>query len=265
MSVYDDLNTHEALGVPIEWDAAQSLNTASVGSGQTARSIHEDENPTTASAPVSEPLPPFDPNPLSCSCLEELYAVLMSFQSQPPPSFPSSRGPLIEGTKLAKRIVQCPFCPRDYPSAIQNLMLLTTLLQLITYGYAQLQRHIEEQAARGCMITYRVGDTSLANAHLHTSTLDCPMGFNLELESEEWAAMARKVLKQDVYGNSQSIDCLLGAVEELEQRQHIWHLLHPFGATAPCRQRPPSDPSKHNGLCTQLTGELRRAIDALHL
>ncbi|KAI4170286.1 MAG: hypothetical protein LQ343_005039 [Gyalolechia ehrenbergii] len=203
---------------------------------------------------------------ISCSCLNELYSMLASFQSLPPSSFPASRGPLLEATNLARRVVRCPYCPRDYPSALQNLMLLTTLLPLVTHGYAKLLEHIQERAAQGCTITYRVGDPSLSAAHLHTGTPDCPMGFNVELNAEEWAVMTRKVVRQDVYGNSQRLECVLSVVEELEQRQCIWHLLQPFctdASLAPrCSQR--SEPCQH-GLCMQLTGAVRKAIEALNL
>ncbi|KAL8936488.1 MAG: hypothetical protein Q9216_004905 [Gyalolechia sp. 2 TL-2023] len=203
---------------------------------------------------------------ISCSCLNELYSTLASFQLRPPISFPASRGPLLEATSLARRVVRCPYCPRDYPSALQNLMLLTTLLPLVAHGYARLLNHIREQAAQGCTITYRVGDTSLSAAHLHTGTPDCPMGFNVELGPEEWAVMARKVVKQDVYGHSQKLDCVLSVVEELEQRQSIWHLLRPFctDASPGSRCSPQSEPCQH-GLCIQLTGAVRRAIDVLNL
>lgn len=200
-----------------------------------------------------------------CSCLNELYATLGGFQPFPPPSFPLSRGPLTRATNLARSVVRCPFCPRDYPTALQNLMLMNTLLLLVTYGYAKLLTHIQERSAHEERITYRVGDASQANAHLHTGTPDCPMGFTVELESEEWAAMARKVVKQDVFGNTQSIDCLIGVVEEMEQRQHIWHLLRPFDSNASCTREEPDDSHKHNGFCLQLTGRIRAAIDALHL
>ncbi|KAI4147714.1 MAG: hypothetical protein LQ341_001736 [Variospora aurantia] len=202
---------------------------------------------------------------ITCSCLSELYSMLISFQSLPSPSFPSSRAPLTRAINLARAVVRCPFCPRDFPSALQNLMLLTTLLPLVVHGYAQVLAVVHEEATQGRRITYRVGDLAQAGSQLHTGTPDCPLGFNVELDSEEWAAMARKVLKQDIYGNGQSIDCLLSVVEELEQRQHIWHLLQPFGQHASCSTPQSDDSHEHNPVCLQLTGHIRGAINALHL
>ncbi|KAI4192110.1 MAG: hypothetical protein LQ346_004481 [Caloplaca aetnensis] len=200
-----------------------------------------------------------------CTCLNELYAMLACFRPFPPPSFPVSRGPLTRATSLARCVVRCSFCPRDYPTALQNLMLMNTLLLLVAHGYAELLTHIQERSTQGEKITYRVGDASQANAHLHTGTPECPMGFYVELESEEWAVMARKVVKQDVFGNAQNIDCLIGVVEEMEQRQHIWHLLRPFSLNGSCTTEQPDDSHEHNGFCLQLTGRIRAAIDALHL
>lgn len=201
----------------------------------------------------------------SCSCLNDLYSMLMSFKSWPSPSFPLSRGLLTRATNLARSVVHCPFCPRDYPSAVQNIMLLNTLLPLVTHGYAQLLAHIQERAALGIKITYRVGEASESTAHLHTYTPDCPMGFNLELDSDEWAAMARKVVKQDVYGSAQCIDCLLSVVEQLEERQHMWHFFQPFGSNTSCSGQPPNEGCDSKPRCLQLTSQTREAIDALNL
>ncbi|KAL8689689.1 MAG: hypothetical protein Q9218_004701 [Villophora microphyllina] len=217
-----------------------------------SESILASQDPATDTAP--------------CSCLKELYAMLESFQSLPPPSFPSSRAPLLKATSLARAAIRCPMCPQDYPSALQNLMLLNTLLPLVVHGYASLLRHIEEQAAQGCKMTFRVGDLSQSAAHLHTGTLDCPMGFNIELESEEWSAMARKVVKQDVYGNAQNMDSLSGVVEELEQRQHIWHILRPFDtydSNAVCQYQRPEEDSGDSRLCLRMVNQSRQAIKAL--
>ncbi|KAL8926996.1 MAG: hypothetical protein Q9208_002541 [Pyrenodesmia sp. 3 TL-2023] len=254
-----------------EWDLLQgaSMNGHGEGSlGQTRLPTAQEPDPTGYSeSNTGNPTSLHDADTLgvSCSCLNELYLTLGGFQPFPPPSFPLSRGPLTRATTLARGVVRCPFCPRDYPTALQNLMLMNTLLLLVTHGYAELLTHIEERSVHGERITYRVGDASPANAHLHTGTPDCPMGFNVELESEEWAAVARKVVKQDVFGNAQSIDCLIGVVEELEQRQHIWHLLRPFSSDASCTREQPDDSHKHDGFCLQLTGRIRAAIDALHL
>lgn len=238
---------------------AANLNTATNGSEDI-----EDSSISSTLASSSRNAPAIS---APCSCLKELYAMLALFQSLPAPSFPSSRGPLLKATSLCRAVVRCPMCPQDYPSALQNLMLLTTLLPLVVHGYAKLLQHIHEQAAQGCAMMFRVGDSSQAAAHLHTGTPDCPMGFNIELDSDEWSAMARKVVKQDVYGNAQKVDCLLGVVEELEQRQHIWHVLRPFDPHDPnvgCQYQRPEDESGESRLSgLRLVDQSRKAVEAL--
>ncbi|KAL8798654.1 MAG: hypothetical protein Q9182_006487 [Xanthomendoza sp. 2 TL-2023] len=199
----------------------------------------------------------------SCSCLDQLYSILQSFRSLPPASFPASRGPLTKGTNLARAIIRCPLCPLDFPSALQTSMLLTTLIRLIVHGYSALIEHIQSQEAEGQKISYRVGDFSLSNAHLHTGGLDCPMGFNVELEPAEWAAMVKKVLKQDLYGSSQNIDCLTGVIEEFEQRQQTWHVMQ-----LPCSEpnlTATSPTNQPHELFLQLIRHMRSIVDALEV
>lgn len=264
-------NIGQSLELANEWDVIQSVGMnghreTDAGQMNLARNGEPNGIPDSGSNPGNlSPLQDVDSLSLSCSCLDELHSILMSLQPFPSPSFPSLRGPLVRATNLARAVVRCPFCPRDYPSALQNLMLLNTLLPLVTHGYAELLTHIQERAGQGSRITYRVGDTSQSNAHLHTSAPDCPMGFNIELDSDEWAAMARKVVKQDVYGNAQSADSLLSVVEELEQRQQNWHLLQPFSPNASCPGQQLNDTHKRDGFCLLLTSRTRGSIDALDL
>ena len=203
----------------------------------------------------------------SCSCLKKLRSMLEDFQSLQPPSFPSSRGFLIKAISLAREVVRCPCCPVDYPSALQNLMALTTLLPLVVHEYARLLRHIQDEVDRGCKITYRMGDSSPSTLHLHTGTADCPMGFNVELDPEEWASIAKKVVRQDVFGSPGDSGYLMEVVEELEQRQEIWHLLQPYNAALPdstCHDQPPNC-SGEGSLCLQLIGQTRKTVAALKL
>ena len=200
---------------------------------------------------------------IPCTCLNQLHGMLQAFQSMPPASFPSSRDPLTRATKLGRSINRCTRCPLDFPTALQTSMLLMTLLRLVVHGYASLVRDIQTRAAEGTKITYRVGEVDLANVHLHTGTQDCPMGFTIELDPEEWVAMARKVLKQDIYGNSQNVDCLVSVLEELEQRHHAWQLLGlPFNDTDAAVRSSHSHPQD---LFFQLIQYIRAVVEELQL
>ncbi|KAL8671334.1 MAG: hypothetical protein Q9168_004171 [Polycauliona sp. 1 TL-2023] len=205
---------------------ADHLGSNGIGNGPNHLGIPEHYG--TMSADMSNDPAPSD----SCTCLTQLHMTLQAFQSMPPASFPSSRDPLTRAVKLVRSINRCTLCPLDFPTAMHTSMMVMTLLRLVVHGYTTLVRNIQAKAAEGRSTTYRVGEMNLAGAHLHTGTLDCPMGFNLELDAEEWSVMAKKVLKQDIYGNSQNVDCLVGAIEELEQRHQTWQVMElPFSDT----------------------------------
>ncbi|KAL8992007.1 MAG: hypothetical protein Q9169_007453 [Polycauliona sp. 2 TL-2023] len=199
----------------------------------------------------------------SCTCLTQLHLMLQAFQSMPPASFPSSRDPLTRATKLGRTINRCTLCPLDFPTAMQTSMLLMTLLRLVAHGYSSLVRDIQAKAGEGRSITYRVGEMNFSNAHLHTGTLDCPMGFNLELGPEEWAAMAKKVLKQDIHGSSQNVDCLMGVLDELEQRQQTWQVMDlPFSETDAAVRSRHTHPQN---LSVQMVQHIRAVVKELEL
>ena len=44
---------------------------------------------------------------------------------------------------------------------------------------------------------YRIGDNNPALQHLHTGTLDCPMGFNIEIEGKDWKKLVKTALKTE--------------------------------------------------------------------
>ena len=209
--------------------------------------------------------PTVDPvTPTQCSCLNALYSTLSSFQSLQSPSFPSSRGPLLKATRVARSVVRCSRCPLEYSLALQNLMLLTTLLPLITIQYSKLLVHIGEKALEGGTVTYKVGDHSPETLHLHTGTDDCPLGFDVELTADEWAAIARRVIKQDLYGTTQNKECLSGVVDELEQRQLFWHALQSFDPRhSTCKEA--EQKTQGEAVCLQLVHNARRAMNDLAL
>ncbi|KAL9035041.1 MAG: hypothetical protein Q9214_006772 [Letrouitia sp. 1 TL-2023] len=201
---------------------------------------------------------------IKCSCMQDLYSTLSSFQSPPPPSFPSSLAPLLKATTIAREVVRCSLCPLEYNTAVQNLMLLSTLLPLIAHEYGRLLNHIGEKAKEGGTLTYRVGDRSPENLSLHTGTEDCPMGFNIELDAEDWATMARKVIKQEVHGTSENSKSLSQVVDELGQRQQFWHSLR--GALSTDEQPSCKQQTNQGGqICMQLINNVRQEIDRLGL
>ena len=202
----------------------------------------------------------------SCACLANLYSTLSSFQSLPPSSFPFSMGALTKATTVARDACHCEQCPTDYASALQNLMLLSTLIPLIAHEYGKLLEHVNERASEGDSITFRMSEKEhvLEQLHKHTFTVDCPMAFEMDLSAEEWRSMARKVIKSKVVGPSGMN--VLGVVDELEQRQLRWHehpILIEFQHGTNCREPGPENGQEH--ICMKLLSRARSSVEALNL
>ena len=213
---------------------------------------------------------PFVANPItsdnSCQCIASLYVTLSSFQALPPPSFPYSMGALTKATAVAREALRCQRCPKMYALALQNLMSLCTLLPLIAHQYGKLLQYIDDRAAKGRPISFRMGEKSADQSHFHTGTADCPMAFDLDFSATEWRAMARKVVQRKVLGDIDRNDSLLGLVEELENRQRAWHsnpILPEFKHSLSCLEH--TCPSGGEHLCLQMICRARKAIEHLDL
>ncbi|MCJ1469103.1 hypothetical protein MMC07_007736 [Pseudocyphellaria aurata] len=222
-------------------------------------------SPLQASQPSSQEEP--TSNLPSCKCLPNLYASISSFQPLPKPSFPLTLGTLANATTLSRDVVRCKECPKTHVSALQNLMLLSTLLALIVNEYSKLLDHIDGRAAREETIVLRMGERfSTETMHLHTGTPDCPMGFNLELSGAEWCKMARKAVKQAVIGSDHSPrDSFTSVLEELEQRQNAWHATaEQHGQCKDCGQQERSD-VVGTFSCLQMVNNIKRLLRGLNL
>ena len=199
-----------------------------------------------------------------CACLANLYLTLSSFQSLGPPSFPFSSGTLKKAASTACGVLRCSQCPKAYSSAFQNISLLGTLLPIIIMEYAKLLNHIDEKSARGESITFRMGIQDPALMHLHTGTDDCPMGFNVELSAVEWRKTARRVIRQQVLGAKSGDGNLSSVIDELDQRQHVWHSSHYPQSIASYTPVCAADDKAELG-CLRVIKNLRRSIEALNL
>lgn len=205
---------------------------------------------------------------IGCSCLSNLYSMLAKFQSLPEPSFPYSMGALRNAAALGHDVVACHDCLQAHNTAIQNSMLLGTLLQLLIMEYAKLLKHIDEKSKQAEKIAFRFGDSSSLFDSRHTGRPDCPMAINVELSGDEWRTLARKAIGQEVVGNSQSSRGLVGLIQEMRDRQTSWRERF---STSQCRgfhsvdQHQSSEASDH--LCVQdlYIDNLRRALEALGL
>lgn len=203
-----------------------------------------------------------------CSCLSDLYAMLAKFQKLPAPSFPFSMGALRSAAALSRCVVACNHCSLEISTALQNAMLLGTLLQLLIMEYAKLLNHIDERSKQAEKIVYRLGDPSTLFDSRHTGLPDCPMGINVDFSGEEWRALARKAIAQEVLGNSQGSGGLVGLVQEMKDRQVLWRERHSTEFCKAFNNTGHQHTSQHpDHLCAQVVHleNLRRSLEALEL
>ena len=214
---------------------------------------------------------PSQTNAASCSCLPELYRTLASFSSLGSPSFPYSLGLLKQATNKGPGVLKCDTCPQTYNTALQNSMMLGTLINLIICEHRKLLKHIDERSEREERIAFRMGEQPTPEqAHLHTGTVDCPMGVSIDLSGAEWRTLARKAVRKEVFGDRPGDQCLALLLDGMKERQVKWH-------NSPDKehheQKPgmaprSTDVKGANGcICTQVMfiDHLKRSLDALGL
>jgi hypothetical protein len=159
-----------------------------------------------------------------------LYITLSDLSSTKEWAFPMSVHKLKTAMHTSDQVLKCPSCPHEPASAMQNLMMLTTLLTSVIDCYRKVLQSIDAQAAKAeetdSNIQYRIGDSSPERWYMHTGTNDCPMGINVDLDASEYKMLARKVVRADVLGAKNSPMgqiSMLELVRRLEERQNEWH------------------------------------------
>ena len=201
-----------------------------------------------------------------CQCLSAVYVQLSALQSSPPPSFPYSLGAPGMAMKVAQSTLQCQSCPDEFAARIQNLMLLTTLLTLITNEYAKLLGYIDQKASLADSVPFRMGENAPEQMHLHTGTPDCPMGVNVNLSAEDFRRMAKKIVRERIFSSPHASEITLtGLLEALQRRQETWHRGGgPKGFVWSRQQREETGEGEETAaLCMRMIGNVRQAIEAL--
>jgi hypothetical protein len=121
-----------------------------------------------------------------CTCLSLMYLTVTELQSVQSFHFPQVVVPLRKAMGVLSELINCPQCPKDNFSAIQNIASVVALCKAIIERFNKVLMVIDKEAERleqsGEKKPYRIGDNSPELQHLHTGTLDCPMGFNIEIE-----------------------------------------------------------------------------------
>jgi hypothetical protein len=198
-----------------------------------------------------------------------MYLTLSSLQAQAEFNFPEVLPKLRSALATTTNVLKCEECPRQVTTAMQNVMLLTTLLTSVTDCYQKLISSIEVEAERvkesGETKNFRMGDNAPERMHLHTGTLDCPMGFDIELDGEEWRKLARKVVKADLEGSRSGTSSIMGLTDMLTERQKQWHS-DPVREVARCSTTAEkSVPQDGEYSCLKMVDMIRRHVAGLGL
>ena len=174
----------------------------------------------------------FTPSPCrqdqaSCTCLSTMYLALTELQALDSFAFPAVIPVIRKAMHSAWCIIRCEKCPVDNFSAIQNVQSLSALLAAIGERFHRILQNIDQEnerlEANGEKKPFRVGDNSIENAHLHTGTFDCPMGFDIELEPREWNRLSKKALRTEGWGGGGNPVPLNSLLDQFEARQNRWH------------------------------------------
>lgn len=200
----------------------------------------------------------------TCSCLPDLYGALASFQSFPTPSFPFSMGTLKKASRLAHNVVQCQVCPQLYNTAVQNAMLLGTLMQMLINEYAKLLKHIDEKSSNGEKIPFRVGEPPSPFDMRHTGGPDCPMSISIDLSGDEWRLLARKAVHQEIHGAEGAV----AIVQQMRNRQEEWHKRFAFEVHAPGHSHNDEEVGKageHTCVQVNYIDNLKKALEMLRV
>jgi hypothetical protein len=128
----------------------------------------------------------------------------------------------------------------------------------------EIDRETERLEANGEKKPFRVGDNSIANAHLHTGTFDCPMGFDVNLDPMEYKRLAKKALRTEVLGGGGNPVPFSSLLDQFERRQNGWHSsntnleerIKMFGEQNTCR---PGDAQ-----CVRMIQTVRNMVEKLN-
>lgn len=162
-----------------------------------------------------------------CTCLSLTYLTLTDLQTVRTFSFPQVVIPLRKAMASLSSLMTCPICPSDPFSAIQNISSIVSLFKAIVERLSKVLHEVDLEAARLTHANekkpYRIGDNNPALAHLHTGTLDCPMGFNISLEPDVWKHLVKTALRTEVDGGGSNPNPLMQLLKDAEARQQRWH------------------------------------------
>jgi hypothetical protein len=203
-----------------------------------------------------------------CTCLSKTYLTLTDLQSVQSFAFPQIIIPLRQAMSNLSDLIHCPTCPKDPFNAIQNIQSVVSLFKAIVERFNKVLFEVDAEAERleaaGQKKPYRIGDNNPALYHLHTGTLDCPMGFNIELEARDWQRIVKTALKTEMNGGGSNPRPLLDLLQEAETRQQKWHNDKEFWNEERKQMFPGGRECHRDKSCQALGADhIRQAIDNL--
>jgi hypothetical protein len=135
--------------------------------------------------------------------------------------FPSGLRFLREKLSTVSQLAHCQICPTQYLSSMQNIQLLGTLLMSIAKQYGVVLESITKESD---LMRER---NQPMHIHFESTRQDSAPSFSFETSPSEWVTLARRAVKQEVYGSDDKEDSLWGLIHLLERRQVKWHALPP--------------------------------------
>ncbi|KAL4731520.1 hypothetical protein ACLX1H_000490 [Fusarium chlamydosporum] len=161
----------------------------------------------------------------SCACLASFYLAMDDLCKNTNLVFPSGLTFLSDRLKTATQIAHCQICPTQYLTAMQNTQLLGALLMSIARQYGVVLDSIEKEkeslvARNGNKyIQFEGPSATLAD----DGAVKNKATYSFEVSASEWANLARRAVKKDVYGSNCKQESLWTLVEFVVQRQKTWH------------------------------------------
>ncbi|KAF5685593.1 nonribosomal peptide synthetase [Fusarium circinatum] len=192
--------------------------TSDLSSGSSNASALDPLSSSSASVPTVSPNS--QTTSRACSCLATFYLAVDDLCKNERLSFPSGLPFLRKTISTASQIVHCQICPTSHLSAMQNIQLLGTLLMSVGQQYGVILESIDKEAEIS-MEKNELKRLQFSEVGVGYSTE--ATSYSLELGPAEWADLATKAVKAEVYGNGREDECLWGVLNYLEKRQAHWH------------------------------------------
>ncbi|KAF4498811.1 nonribosomal peptide synthetase [Fusarium agapanthi] len=191
----------------------------------------------------------------ACSCLAIFYLAVDDLCKNERLSFPSGLPFLRKTISTASQIAHCQICPTSHLSAMQNIQLLGTLLMSVGQQYGVILESIDKEAEVS-MEKNELKRLQFSEVGVGYSTE--ATSYSLELRPAEWADLATKAVKAEVYGNGREDECLWGVLNYLEKRQAQWHA-EPQHQDCPHQHHQ----SEEEPFCIKILHKAKESIEAL--